>query len=76
VRVKKRVKKKPKWDTAGNWEQRGSTERGKDTLLILRMKIQWNLGPINSKHDKSVLKKRNCGSRREGKKIKEREKKN
>jgi hypothetical protein len=38
------------------------------------MKIQWNLGPINSKHDKSVLKKRNCGSRREGKKLK-REKK-
>lgn len=58
---------KPKCETARNWGQRGSTERGKETPLVLTIKLQWSLGPISStaqptKH-KSVFSKRT----REGK---------
>ncbi|WVZ12741.1 hypothetical protein V8G54_017271 [Vigna mungo] len=32
---------KPKCETARNWGQRGSTERGKETPLVLTIKLQW-----------------------------------
>lgn len=64
-------KGKPKCETARNWGQRGSTERGKETPLVLTIKLQWSLGPISStaqptKH-KSVISKRT--RRREGKTL-------